>query len=405
VSAPVTSVPAPASGPTTAFWPGVRLVARREFVERIRERSFLISTVVSVVILCAVVVLPKLLSGGSAATVAFQGSDATALAAAVTAQAEASGVDLQVVDAGSDARQRALDGDLSALVDGTEVISKDTLDPALAAVLDSAHRQVVGARALAEQGIDAAEVSAALDVPPLDRVTANEDDPRSDQRRTLAFVATVILYGQIIGYGFWVATGVVEEKSSRVVEVLLATIRPRVLLTGKIIGIGVLGLVQLLILGVAGLVAGRATGGLDIDGETLGIVGIAFAWFLLGYAFFASLFAAAAARVSRQEDVQNVTTPITMVLLASFFAGIYASNAPDSSLTTVLSIVPPFSALVNPPRIAAGAVPGWQVGLAVLLMLLVIVVLVRVAARLYEGAVLRTGAKVGWREAWQGSGR
>jgi ABC-2 type transport system permease protein len=215
----------------------------------------------------------------------------------------------------------------------------------------------------------------------------------------------VILYGQIIGYGFWVATGVVEEEASRVVEVLLATIRPRVLLTGKIIGIGVLGLVQLLILGVAGLVAGRATGSLDIDGETLGIVGIAFAWFLLGYAFFASLFAAAAARVSRQEDVQNVTTPITMVLLASFFAGIYASSSPDSSLTTVLSIVPPFSALVNPPRIAAGSVPAWQVGLAVLLMLLVIVVLVRVAARLYEGAVLRTGAKVGWREAWQGAGR
>ena len=93
-----------------------------------------------------------------------------------------------------------------------------------------------------------------------------------------------------------------------------------------------------------------------------------------------------------------------MVLLASFFAGIYASNAPTSTLTAVLSVVPPFSALVSPPRAAAGAAPAWQQALSVTLMLLAIVVLVRVAARLYEGAVLRTGAKVSWREAWQGSG-
>jgi len=105
--------------------------------------------------------------------------------------------------------------------------------------------------------------------------------------------------------------------------------------------------------------------------------------------------------VSRQEEVQNVTTPVTMVLLVSFLAGIYASNEPDSTLTTVLSVVPPFSALVSPPRVAAGAMPFWQLALAVGLMLLAVVLLVRVAARLYEGAVLRTGARVGLREAWR----
>ena len=91
-----------------------------------------------------------------------------------------------------------------------------------------------------------------------------------------------------------------------------------------------------------------------------------------------------------------------MVILASFLAGIYAANEPTSTLTSVLSFVPPFSALVNPPRVAAGGVPLWQQGLSVAIMLVAIVVLVRVAARLYEGAVLRTGAKVSWREAWHG---
>src|SRR5262249_21777385 len=124
-------------------------------------------------------------------------------------------------------------------------------------------------------------------------------------------------------------------------------------------------------------------------------------WFLLGYAFYAAVFAASAARVSRQEEVQNVTTPVTMVLLVSFLAGIYASNEPDSTLAAVLSVVPPFSALVSPPRVAAGALPLWQLLLSVGLMLLAVVLAVRVAARLYEGAVLRTGARVGLREAWR----
>ena len=134
----------------------------------------------------------------------------------------------------------------------------------------------------------------------------------------------------------------VEEKASRVVEVLLATVRPRVLLTGKIVGIGLLGLLQLLLLGVVAVVAGRVSGGLDLTGDAIGVLGVVVGWFLLGYSFYAAVFAASAARVSRQEEVQNVTTPVTMLLLVSFFAGIYASNEPNSTATAVLSVVPPF---------------------------------------------------------------
>jgi len=390
------------------FWATVRLVGRREFVERVRDRSFLISTVVSGVILVAVIVLPRLFQGDNTVHVVFRGPDAGAVAAAAERQAEAAGLHLKVVapstSAAADA-QRARNGDVDALLDGATVLSKDTPDPALLGVLEAAHRQVLDAKTLAAQGIDPAKVGATLDVAPLRVETATSSDPRSGQRRGVAFFATIVLYGQIIGYGFWVATGVVEEKSSRVVEVLLATVRPRALLTGKIIGIGLLGLAQLLLLGVAAVTAAAVTGGLDITPDVVGVLGIVVGWFLLGYSFYASLFAAAASRVSRQEDVQNVTTPMTMLLLVSFFAAIYAANSPSSLGAAVLSVVPPFSALVCPPRVAAGTMPAGQLVLAVALMVLAVVLLVRVAARLYEGAILRTGGRVPWREAWRGAGR
>jgi ABC-2 type transport system permease protein len=336
------------------------------------------------------------------------GPEAAAVADAAVHQAKAAGLTLEVVQpTGSTAEEerRAKDGDVDALLDGGTVTSKDTPSPALLGVLEAAHRQVLGAKALSEEGIDPAKVGAALDVPPLAVVTATSSDPRSGQRRQVAFVATIVLYGQIVGYGFWVAVGVVEEKSSRVVEVLLATVRPRVLLSGKIIGIGVLGLVQLLGLGIVAVLAGVLSGGLTITTDVLGVLVVVVGWFLLGYSFYAALFAAAAARVSRQEDVQNVTTPLTMLLLVSFFGALYAANDPGSTGAFLLSVVPPFSALVSPPRIAAGSMPAAQVVLAITLMVLAVVLLVRVAARLYEGAVLRTGGRVSWRDAWRGVGR
>ncbi len=394
--------PAKAPAPV-GFRTGVRLVATREFVERIRERSFLISTAVSALILLAVVVLPQLLGGGGKSRVIVSGQDAVTVSAAVHRQAQASGLDVVVVPAGDAAANRAAAdrGDVDALLDGSTVIARTRPDPALLAVLDAAYRQVAGAAALTAAGIDPTKVEQALAVPPLHVSTATPDDPQSDQRKTIAFVATIVLYGQIVGYGFWVAVGVVEEKASRVVELLLATVRPRVLLTGKIVGIGLLGLVQLLLLGAVAVTAGRLSGGLQLTGEAVGVLGVVVGWFLLGYSFYAGVFAASAARVSRQEEVQNVTTPVTMLLLVSFLAGIYASNEPDSTLTSVLSVVPPFSALVSPPRVAAGTMPGWQLALSVGLMLVAVVWLVRVAARLYEGAVLHTGARVGLREAWR----
>ena len=117
-------------------------------------------------------------------------------------------------------------------------------------------------------------------------------------------------------------------------------------------------------------------------------------WFLLGFAFYACLFAALASLVSRQEELQNVTTPLSVLLLGSFFLAIVALGSPDGALARVASIVPPLSTMVMPIRWAAGEAPLWELGSAIGLMLLVVVALVRFAGRVYAGAVLRSGPRV-----------
>jgi ABC-2 type transport system permease protein len=120
--------------------------------------------------------------------------------------------------------------------------------------------------------------------PPLPVRALDATDAGSDQRQSLAFAAVLVLYSQLFTYGFWLAAGIVEEKSSRIVEVLLATIRPRELLAGKILGIGVVGLGQLLLIGTVGAALAIATGTLDLAGDAVGAVGVVLAWFVLGYA-------------------------------------------------------------------------------------------------------------------------
>jgi ABC-2 type transport system permease protein len=382
----------------------VRLVARREFTERLRDRSFLISTVITVLILLGVAVLPRLLGFGEPPTfdVAATGPRADAERTAIEAQAEAFGVDVRLrdVDDAQAARAQVEDGTLDAAIVGDDVIVSEELDTELGNVLQSAHSSVVSAEQLAEAGIDPSQAQQALEVPPLAVDAIDPPEEGAETRSQLAFVGTLLLYGQLVGYGFWVALGVVEEKSSRVVEVLLSAIPARALLAGKVIGIGLLGLLQLAVIAVVGLAGASLTGTIQLDSAALYPVVLVLVWFILGYLFYSCLFAAAAARVSRQEEMQNATTPLTMLVLVSFFAAIYVGQNPDGAAATVLSIVPPFSALTQAALLAGGEIPWWQSLTAVVLMLAASLALVVVAGRLYEGAVLRMGAKVSLRDAW-----
>jgi ABC-2 type transport system permease protein len=197
----------------------------------------------------------------------------------------------------------------------------------------------------------------------------------------------------------YVAMGVVEEKSSRVVELLLSTVRPLQLLWGKVIGIGVVGLVQLTAYGAAGLIAGTATGTLTVTGTAVSVFVSTIGWFVLGFAFFAVLYAAGGSMVSRQEDVNSTTMPLLIVILAMFFAAFSSIDDPGATLPTVLSWIPPFSAILMPLRIAAGVADPIQIVGTIVLMIVATLVLAVVAAKIYQRSILRIGRTVSWKEA------
>ncbi|MEA2268738.1 MAG: type transport system permease protein [Solirubrobacteraceae bacterium] len=371
----------------------VGLVARREIVERVRERSLLISTFVTVGILAAALVLPSALGFGGPAkgTIAAAGPQALAVANQARAQEKAFDVDLTVRRVAGDAAARALvrdgEADVAILADGRALAVADQADEAVVAAVQAGSSTVRGARL----------------PPPLPVQRFGDGD--SDAQQGIAFVALVILYGQLLGYGFWVATGVVEEKSTRVVELLLSTIRPRELLAGKVIGIGLLGLAQLLLIGAAGVAIGAATGQLEVNADVLAAVGIVLAWFVLGFLFYSCAFAVAGALVPRQEELQTATAPLTILIVMSFFLSFGALDDPGSSLARTMSFVPPSAPMVMPVRLIAGEAAAWEVVASVALTVLGGAALIAVAARVYGAAVLRTGARVSLRTVWRATGR
>jgi len=381
---------------------GTLLVARREFSTRIRDRGFLIGAAITLVILLGIIVLPKVLGGnGDEFSVGLLGN-ATRMRPALQQAAGSAGVTLNfsTVTSRAEAEGAVRSGTLDAVLDDDRgVVVKDNLDNRLATVVQAAHQQVVGAERLAAAGIDPAKVSAALAVPPLSVDKLSGGSTASGRRQQVAFFAVIFLYGQMFGYAMWVALGVVEEKASRVVELLLATLRPWQLLAGKVAGIGVLGLLQFVVLGVAGLAAGLATGALSVPGEALGTIGHVLVWFVLGYAFYSCMAAAVAARVSRQEDLQSAIGPMQILLMGSFFLAIFAAQQPLGTLAETLSYVPPFSAMLMPLRVAAGGAGLGQILLALVVMLVATGGLVRLAGWVYADAVLRTGSKVSLADA------
>jgi ABC-2 type transport system permease protein len=241
----------------------VPLVVHREITSRIRERSFLISTAVTLLIVAAVVIVPRLFnSDDDNVTVGLVG-DASTVQPTLQQAAQVQGATLTVNRYPDEAAGRAAvsSGDADAVFVGVNrVLVHHGLSGTTQQVVLTAYRQAEGAARLTAAGIDANAVSQALDVPPLAITALDPPDPDSDARRSAAFFGVLLLYFQLIGYGVWVALGVVEEKSSRVVELLLATLRPWQLLTGKVIGIGLLGLGQLVLTGLVGIAAALGTG-------------------------------------------------------------------------------------------------------------------------------------------------
>ncbi|MDH2429723.1 ABC transporter permease [Sphaerisporangium sp. TRM90804] len=383
----------------------VLLVARREISVRGRTKGYRYGLLVTAVLVALLASLPALMGSGSEHTIGVAGAQADRLRAALTAQDTADAdLTIQVKPYADEAAARAAvasDEVDAAVVDNATVVSKSVVGTGLSAILDTVHRAVAVEENLRAAGLDPARVGQAQQVRPLTEVTLHGSGEDATIRRVIAITIVVILFMLLIQICTWVAMGVVEEKGSRIVEILLTAVRPWQLLAGKTLGLGVLGLSQLLVIAGAGLAAAQLTGAVPrLPDGTYGVVAGAVGWFLLGYAFYAAMFAAIASLVSRQEELSGVLTPATMLLMASYLVGFVAAQEPDGTLTHVLSIVPPFSAMVMPVRSAVTEVPLWESALAAGAMLAAAAVVLFIGGRVYRRAVMRTGAKVRLREAF-----
>jgi ABC-2 type transport system permease protein len=256
---------------------------------------------------------------------------------------------------------------------------------------------------LVTNGVPDDQVSSLLAPPRIAVSTIEPRDPNRQTNATVAFVAVLLLYGQLFGYGVWVATGVIEEKASRVVEILLSTIRARELLAGKVAGIGALGLLQLTCIAGYAIVLASVTGLLHLPLQAAGTALLVIGWFVLGFAFYATLFAVAGSLVSRMEELQNAIVPLNLVILASFFISLGSTKDPSSTLSIVASLVPFSSSLAMPVRIALGAATAPQIVASLVILIGSTLLLIPLAGRLYAGAVLRVGSRVKLRDAWRAS--
>lgn len=382
------------------------LVATREFTERLRSKAFVISNLVVLVVILGSVLAPALLIDDDPTTsLGVLGDEAAAVGELAVGQAAAFDLDVEVValDDRAAADQSLLDGEVDAvLLDATSAVVERSMGPRLSSLLASAANAHHLDAVLDEAGV-APEMRAQLfAVAPLQVEALEERDEAIDvfdPSILVVYAAVFLLYGLLVIYGQWVSQGIVEEKQSRVVEVLLASMRPSELLGGKILGLGALGLLQIVLFAVVGVGGLLATGVLDIPAASWGALALVVPWFVLGYLLYASLFAMAGALVSRVEDLQSVVLPVIIVLVFALFAAQFALAAPDSVVASVAGVVPFTAPIVQPILISAGMASWVEVAVSILLAVALIAVLIPLAGRVYRGGVLRTRGRVPLREA------
>lgn len=385
------------TGRTTPLW---GLVAQREITTRIRDKAFLGSTGFTLLLLIGVFVVTSIFSGGTEEyDVAVLDPDAALVAVAepfLQQSTEDSSITAEVVEDRAAAEALVRDGEVDAALlptgEGYEVVGDDGVPSELRAALAGAvSAEVMGANA-AERDVDLEALYAGTTVG--ERLL----DPNADEgdaRALVAFAFALIFLLTAMTFGMTIAQSVVQEKESRVVEILAAAVPIRALLWGKIAGNSVLALGQILLMAAVGIGGLLATGRDDL----LAGIGPAIGWyivlFVIGFLALAALWSVAGSIASRQEDLQSTTLPGQLLLFVPYFISAFGSD----QVQTVMSMVPIVSTMVLPGRMAQGEVPGWQVAVAILVTVLAAVVLVRIGSRIYERTLLRTGGKIGYREA------
>ena len=431
------------------LFPNALHVARREYLFRVRGRAFRITTALLAVAVVLVTLVPTILGALGVADppeigVHVEATDLTtdpvvAIQAVLIAAANPTdALDGEIdepdpadaenrarvtrVEDPDAARAEVRDGDLDGLLivtrgeDGDlafEYVSGDGPVNQTRLLITQAASALAISDRLERAGISAGESAELFAPPDFTATAADPDDARNEEdfggAYILAYAVVILTFMAILTYGNWVAQSVAEEKSGRVMELLITAATPRQLLTGKVLGTGAAGLTQYAAM-VAAVVIGLVANG--PVSERLGVTGslpiqlpelepmmiLSFGvFFLLGFVLYSTLYAAAGSMVSRIEDVQQAVGPLMFLAMGGYFASFGALNDPDAGWVGILSVIPFFSPYVMPARMLLTNPSLGEIGLAIALLVVTVVVAIWIASRIYSAGVLLYGQRVGIR--------
>ncbi len=377
------------------------LVTRREVVSRITDKSFLLGTAFMVVLIAGFIGFNAWQEERTDVVTLAATPDAAAMATAVADAAPGvdENVEVTVVEvddraaAESALREDEVDAWLHPTDDGWQLTSESSEQGSLTDVVEVVVQQQVLADNAAEVGTTVESLQAGSTV-----TTAflRGDAEKAGVAEAVGFVFVFLFYFAALVFGMQLASSVIEEKQSRIVEIIAAAIPVRHLLAGKVLGNTALAVIQLMVYLVVGLVGLSFTSYKSyvpaLSGPTAWFIG----FFLAGFIALACLWAVAGSLASRTEDLQATSTPLTMLMLVMFFGGLSL----DGRAQVIASFVPPVSAVVMPKRILAGGVEWWEPLLALGLLAAFAAVTVWIGERLYRRALLQTGGRVSLRQAW-----
>ncbi|MFB3098817.1 MAG: ABC transporter permease [Acidimicrobiia bacterium] len=391
-------------------WTQTMLLTKREFVTRAKSKVFLVTMgVIALAIIAIGPVVSLFADDPEPIRIGIVGAEPAGIEEGLAARAALSEREVEITryDSVAAAEADLEEGTVEALlVDGTSIVFNEEESFVVVQVITDSVNSRARIALMENLGLTPEEMQQLNDPAQISVRTLVVPDPEERPRRVAAFAGVLVLFGTILTFGQFVAIGTVEEKQNRVVEILLSRVKASQVLVGKVLGIGALGLVQLLVMAAAALVAINI---IDIEGISLGSIGAeivagVFFWFLLGYTLYAFLYAALGATVSRQEDLQGVLVLPAVFILPAFFIAQLAVADPDLAIVRFGSFFPPWTPMIMPIRMALGSAQPWEVALSIALVVVGIVLLVWVGSRVYTGALLRTGGTVKLRDAWRSTG-
>ena len=393
------------------------LIARREYLERVRTRSFMIATIL----------IPLLMGGGIAASILIAKhtkssshlvivSPSLSLATDVQQQLDDDtdhNMQLNVIAPPSANTRPSLMRELKAKdIDGYLWVTPATMqghkpsieykqgssaDMATRNTVRDALDKVFTRERLVQQGMTAADVKALM--APIDMNSSNEEQDDTSANFAGAYVLFFLMYMVIMLYGMNVARSIIEEKTSRVFEVMLATVKPGEMMAGKVIGVGSVGLTQVslwmlaaVILTATPLMTHLLGGGTHIS-ISAAQVGFFIVYFLLGYLLYSAMAAALGAMTNSEQELQQLNMFLVMPLAACMISLPLVLNAPQNVWSRVLSLVPFFSPLLMYMRISVSPVPWYEIAASIVLMSLTIYAVLWIASRIYRVGILMYGKK------------